>query len=159
MRRLWNWFEGLVHFRLIFNRIQIKDLAFSEKCLVDHKWPFHYQLQDKRVLKTSLFSEGPAVSCEWMLNSDCLISDRQLWTLGCSLRSGEIRAKIRRLWNWFEGLVHFWLIFKRLQIKDLAFSDKCLIDHKWPLHYQLQDKQDLKTSLLARDLLWAVSEC
>ena len=96
----------------------------------------------------------PAVSCEWMLNSDCFISDRQLWTLGCSSRSGKIRAKMRRLWNWFEELVHFRKIFNRMQIKDLAFSDKCHIDHKWPLHYQLQDKQVLKTSLFSEGRLY-----
>ena len=41
----------------------------------------------------------PAVSCEWILNSACFISDQQLWTLGCSSRSSKIRAKMRRLWR------------------------------------------------------------
>ena len=96
----------------------------------------------------------PAVSCEWMLNSDCFISDRQLWTLGCSSRSGKIRAKMRRLWNWFEGLVYIRLIFNRMQIKDLSFFDKFLIDCKWPLHYQLLDKRVLKTSIFSEGRLY-----
>ena len=83
-----------------------------------------------------------------------LISDRQLWTSGCSLRKGKIRAKMRRLWNWFEGLVSFRLIFNMMQIKDLEFSDKCLIDRKWPLHYQLQYKRVLKTSLFCEGRLY-----
>ena len=83
-----------------------------------------------------------------------LISDGQLWTLGCSSRSGKIQAKMRQLWNWFAGLVYFWLIFNRMQIKDLAFSDKCLIDRKWPLHYQLKDKRVLKTSLFSEGRLY-----
>ena len=95
----------------------------------------------------------PAVSCDWMLNSDCFISDRQLWTIGCLSRSGEIRAKMRRLWHWFEGLVYFQLIFNRM-LTDLVFSDKCLIDSKWPLHYQLQYKRVLKTSLLSEGRLY-----
>ena len=38
-----------------------------------------------------------------------------------------------------------------MQIKDLEFSDKCLIDRKCPLHCQLHDKQVSKRHLLARD--------
>ena len=58
-----HWFEGLVYFRLIFNRMQIKDLAFSDKFLIDCKGPLHYQLQDKWVLKKLLFSEGRLYQC------------------------------------------------------------------------------------------------
>ena len=43
--------------------MHIKDLAFSDKCHIDHKRPLHYQLQDKQVLKTSLFSEGRLYQC------------------------------------------------------------------------------------------------
>jgi len=43
--------------------MQIKDLAFSDKCLINHKLPLNYQLQEKQVLKTSLFSEGWLYHC------------------------------------------------------------------------------------------------
>ena len=58
MHWLWNGFEGLVLFRLTINRIQIKGLEFSDKCLIDCKCPINCQLQYKRVSKTSLFSKG-----------------------------------------------------------------------------------------------------
>ena len=43
--------------------MQIKYLAFSDKCIIDQKLPLHYQLQDKQVLKLSLFSEGRLYQC------------------------------------------------------------------------------------------------
>ena len=137
MRRLWNWFEGLVHFRLIFNRMQIKDLAFSDKCLIDRKWPLHYQLQDKRVLKTSLFSEGRLYQC---------ISD------GLNCCNSRFRStafivwdvprevvKYKQLWNGLEGLVLFSL-FSEGWLYQLAASSlqqavcilKCAV---WIGHY------------------------
>ena len=73
--------------------------------------------------------------------------------LGCSSSSGKIRAKMRWLWNGFEGLVLFRLTFNRIQIKGLAFSDKCLIDCKCPLNCQLQYKWVSKTSLFSEGWL------
>ena len=138
-------------------RVQAAQWAVLHLISIHHRWQdstAHVGCNNSCSLAFQNLMAEPAVSYEWMLNSDCFISDRQLWTLGCSSRSGKIRAKMRRLWNWFEGLVHFRLIFNRMQIKDLAFSDKCLIDHKLPLNYQLQDKRVLKTSLFSEGWLY-----
>ena len=77
--------------------------------------------------------------------------------LGCSSSSGKIRAKMRWLWTWFEGLVFFWLTFNRIQIKGLAFSDKFLIDCKCPLNCQLQYKRVSKTSLFSEGWLYQLA--
>ena len=128
--------------------MQIKDLAFSDKCLIDCKWPLHYQ-----------FYQGTAVSVyQWwfkLLHLPFQIDSFDC--LGCSLRSGKIQAKMRWLWNGFEGRVLFRVTSNRIQINGLAFRDKCRIDCKCPLKCQLQYKWVSKTSHFSEGRLYQLA--
>ena len=59
-----NGFERLVLFRLTYNWIQIKGLAFSDKWLIDCKCPLNCQLHYKRVSKCHYLARGGCISLQ-----------------------------------------------------------------------------------------------
>ena len=133
--------------RLFILGVQAAQWAVLQLIFIHHSWQDytdHVGCNNSCSPAFQNWMAEPAVSCEWMLNSDCFNCCTShfrstaliVWDVP---REAVKSRKMRRLWNWFEGLLYFLLIFNRMQIKNLAFSDKCLINCKWPLHYQLQD--------------------
>ena len=115
-----------------WSSVQIKDFSFSDKLLIDCKWPLHYQLQDKRVLKTSIFREGRLYQC---------ISD------GLSCCTSHFRLTALIVWKVPREVVKYERQCAEKDLKDLYYS-------VWPsIGYKLKASYFLKNALLIANVL------